>query len=231
MNLTQLNLFDNNIDDQSKIYDKDKYLVTDCNKSLLEYLLNVENWTMDKFTLISGSRFSGKTHLANISARANQGMIINLNSCNILNNFDLMRDIKYIIIDEIDSFPEEVIFHLFNYLRTNNKFALFITKLDLSQIILPDLKSRLTSIPLFNINHIDELLLRGVLIKILSDFQLSIDNKILDFIAKNLDKSFKMIHKLIEAIKLYVYDQKSKITIIQIKKIIEDLTLEKFELE
>ncbi len=131
-----------------------------------------------------------------------------------------------IIIDDIEYLNEEVIFHFFNYAKLSQKFLLLSVEENfLKNIKLKDLKSRIKSIPSFELNFIDEGLLNGIIIKILSDYDISLSYSQLKFISMNLERSFEMINIFTSKIKKFVFENSKKITINQIKNILNSMKI------
>lgn len=215
----QLNLFSENLQ-ADDLYSTDKYIITEKNKLMVDYLLNIhENWKSDKFTLLYGEKYSGKSHLAYISAQKNNGIIVNRYSYDKLYNENFLQKSDYFIIDGIGNFEETMIFHAFNYLRLHKKYALFTTNKKISQIELPDLRSRLSSIPTLEINFLNKDLAYGIFIKIFSDYDISINSKIIEYIVNNFELSFENIKKFSDRIRNIHLTKKEKLSLNKIKKV------------
>jgi chromosomal replication initiation ATPase DnaA len=95
----------------------------------------------------------------------------------------------------------------------------------LDKISLKDLRSRIFSVPNFHLNLIDENLARGIVIKILSDFDIILKFSQLKYICFNLDRSFDSIYRFTEKIKKFVLENSGKINIKTIKKFINEVNL------
>ena len=221
----QLNLFEFEEKDLEQIYASEKYIVTKSNSHILEYLINTNGWDLSigigNIVLLRGEAFSGKTHLANIFVKKHGGIIINNTNAHI-NHTILCEPTSHVAIDGIENFSEKEIFHLFNYLRLTKKYALFTSSnLDiLNDIKLPDLQSRLSAVVSFELNCIDEILIKGIIIKILSDSNLRLPRKYLDYISQNIDRSFAAVRKFSLSIKQLVQGKDQKINLSRIKELI-----------
>jgi len=227
----QLNLFfdsdDKYLIDFDIIYSPEKYIVTNSNFYQTSYLSDIKNWKIDKICMIYGPKFSGKTHLSYISHKKNQNSIlINKNNHHLISDHSIFDQKDMIIIDDIEYLNEEVIFHFFNYAKLSQKFLLLSVEENfLKNIKLKDLKSRIQSIPSFELNFIDEGLLNGIIIKILSDYDISLSYSQLKFISMNLERSFEMINIFTSKIKKFVFENSKKITINQIKNILNSMKI------
>ena len=94
-----------------------------------------------------------------------------------------------------------------------------IVKLD---FILSDLKSRSKNFTLANIENPDDDLIFALLLKNLSDRQISIDKKLIDYIIKRIDRSYSNISDFIYKIDELSLKKKKSIDFKIIKQALED---------
>jgi chromosomal replication initiation ATPase DnaA len=94
-----------------------------------------------------------------------------------------------VAIDSIENFSEKWLFDAFNILRERNAWTLFLAKSPPQHIILPDLRSRMMSVPSFELGRPDDDLIKGVLIKRLKDFGLLIDDDTLMYLLNRIPRS------------------------------------------
>ena len=103
------------------------------------------------------------------------------------------------VVDNIEEWKnEEALFHLYNHTRTE-KLPLLVTSARLPSALvftLPDLLSRLKSLPLAEIAPPDDVLLSGVLRKHFSDRQLMVGEEVIDYIVKRTPRSFSALAEL-----------------------------------
>ncbi len=218
----QLSLFNESFQ-ADELYSRDKYILCEGNQDFVEYLLDLNRWSDNRFTILYGEKYSGKSHLSFISAEANDGLIINRYSHEKIYDDFFLRRYDYFVIDEINNFDEDVAFHLFNHLQLHKKYALFVTNKSINDFRLKDLKSRLSSIPMLQIDFLDKNLAYGILIKIFSDYEIVIDGQIIEYIVNHLDVSFSNIRIIVEAIKDLLFTTKEKISLNKIKKMIDGM--------
>ena len=97
------------------------------------------------------------------------------------------------------------------------------SKFNMSQISfeLPDLKSRLLSMPQVNIDFPDDRLLKNLLIKQFLDKGILVEMDVIDYLIKRIDRSFEAISKLVAKIDFKSLEKAKKITIPFIKNIIK----------
>ena len=165
--------------------------------------LNFEN---DNFLNINGEKFSGKTHLINIFLKKFKG--IKFEKEDFTNeNLKSIKDHKNIILENLDNnVDEKLFFALLNIIDQDNKFLIVTTKKPIVNLKfeLAVLNSRLNNFLLFNIEKPDDDLVFALVIKNLSDRQISLDNKLLNYITKRIDRSYDKIFDFI-----YKIDQMS----------------------
>ena len=154
----------------------------------------------EKFFLnISGEKFSGKTHLANIFIKKFDGIKI---ESKLLTNENL-REIKpfqNVILENLDlNVNENLIYTLFNIIDQDNKFIIITSLKPIAEINfkLKDLKSRTKNCLLAKIENPDDELMFALILKNLSDRQITLDKKLIDFIIKRVERSYGKIFDFI----------------------------------
>ena len=223
--LNQLALFGSNFvgDD---FYSRDKYVVSQSNNQIVSFLSNLHLWSENKFLILIGSKFSGKSHLINFFSEYNSGLVMNHFSYDdVLSSDSGFNKVNCIGIDDIEDFDEIVLFHILNYLKLKKKNVLMTTKKDLNLFSMNDLRSRLVSYFSLEINEPDEVLFEGIFMKILSDYDIKLNKKIINYILFNSKFTFNSINYLIESIRDITFNKKEKILLSNIKKIVGDANL------
>ena len=193
-NLNQLIL---KFDYEQNFKDQDFY-VSKSNEYSFKLLNSWPKWEKNFVNLI-GEKFSGKTHLINIFLKKFRGIKINANE---INN-QLLKKIKIyenIVIENLnEEIDENLFFTLLNIVDLDNKYLIVTSKkpiVDLS-FKLADLNSRSKNFLLSNIEKPLDDLMYALILKNLSDRQISIDKKLIDFIIKRIDRSYGKIFDFI----------------------------------
>ena len=193
-NLNQLIL---NFDHEQNFKDQDFY-VSKSNEFAFKLLNSWPKWEKNFVNLI-GENFSGKTHLANIFLHKFKGIKIEASEIN--NEF--LKKIKVfenIIIENFnDKIDENLLFTLINIVDQDNKYLILTSKTPLVDYSfnLRDLNSRSKNFLLCNIEKPGDDLMFALILKNLSDRQISIDKKLVDFIIKRIDRSYGKIFDFI----------------------------------
>ena len=193
-NLNQLIL---NFDYEQNFKDQDFY-VSKSNEYSFKLLNSWPKWEKNFVNLI-GESFSGKTHLVNIFLHKFKGIKIEAND--ISNQF--LKEIKLhenIIIENFnDQINENLFFTLLNIIDQDNKYLILTSKKPIVEHIfkLNDLSSRSKNFLLSAIEKPGDDLMFALILKNLSDRQISIDKKLIDFIIKRIDRSYGKIFDFI----------------------------------
>jgi chromosomal replication initiation ATPase DnaA len=184
--------------DYEQNFKDDDFYVSKTNKHIFDLLNRWPKWEKN-FLNISGEKFSGKTHLVNIFLKKFKGIKL---KASLIDNDDLKKIKIYenIIVENLNKNVDEKLFYtLLNIIEQDNKY-LIITSIESIaniQFELSDLKSRSKNFLLLNIEKPDDELMFALILKNLSDRQISIDKKLIDFIIKRIDRSYGKIFDFI----------------------------------
>ncbi len=176
----------------------DDFYVSKSNKHIFDLLNKWPRWEKN-FLNISGKKFSGKSHLVSIFLNKFKGIKFN---AKLFNN-DNLKQIKLhqnIVVEDLDREIDEKLFYsLFNIIDQDNKYVIVTT---IDPIVnlkfeLDDLNSRSKNFLLQNIEKPDDELIFALLLKNLSDRQISLEKKLIDYIIKKIDRSYDKIFDFI----------------------------------
>ena len=177
---------------------EDDYYVSNSNEHVYNLLNKWPKWEKN-FLNISGENFSGKTHLVNIFLKKYDG--IKFEAKNLKNeNLKEIKVYQNIILENLDTrIDEKLAYTLFNIIEQDNKYLITTSN---KQIVdfkfkLDDLNSRSKNFILLNINKPDDELIFALILKNLSDKQISLDNKLINYIVKRIDRSYGKIFDFI----------------------------------
>ena len=218
-NLNQLIL---NFDYEQNFKDQDFYVSKSNENSFL--LLNKWPKWEKNFINIIGENFSGKTHLINIFHKKFKG--IKISSDKIDNEF--LKKIKIyenVIIEDLnENVNENLFFTLLNTIEQDNKYLIITTRKPIVDFNfkLEDLNSRSKNFLLSFIQKPEDDLMYALILKNLSDRQISIEKKLIDFIIKRIDRSYGKISDFIYKIDEISLKRKKSIDFKIIKEALED---------
>ena len=175
------------------------------------------------FLNISGDKFSGKSHLANIFLKKFKGIKVDANSF----KNEKLQEIKIyenIILENFDQNIDEVlIYSLFNLIDNDNKYLIINSIIPINEMDfkLNDLKSRTKNCLFAVIEKPDDELMFALILKNFSDRQITIDKKLIDFIIKRIDRSYSKIFEFIYKIDEFSLKKKKPIDFKTIKEVLK----------
>ena len=207
--------------DYEKNFKDDDFYVSKSNKNTFDLLNNWPKWEKN-FLNITGDKYSGKTHLINIFIKKFKGIKLN---AKFLRDEDLSQIKIYenIILEDLSAkVDEKLVYSLFNIIDIDNKFIIVtsdnpITDIDFSLV---DLKSRTKNFIIQKIEKPDDDLMFALILKNLSDRQILINEKLINFIIKRIDRSYSNIFNFIYKIDELSLKKKKPIDFKLIKEVL-----------
>ena len=199
----------------------DDFFVSNSNKHIINLLNKWPKWEKN-FLNISGEKFSGKTHLINIFLKKFKAIKFD---ASLLSNDDL-KEIKIhqnVILENLtNKIDENLIYTLFNIIDQDNKYLIVtsvnpIVNIDFKLV---DLKSRSRNFLLQNIEKPDDELMFALVLKNLSDRQISLEKKLINYIIKRIDRSYGKIFDFIYKIDQISLKKKKSIDFKIIKNVL-----------
>ena len=176
----------------------DDFYVSKSNEHIFNLLNKWPKWEKN-FLNIIGEKFSGKTHLVNIFIRKFKGLKLISNSISDKDLLKIKTHQNIILENFNENINEKLIYTLFNIIDLENKFIIVTSYKPIVDISfsLIDLKSRANNFIMQRIEKPDDNLIFALILKNLSDRQISIDKKLIDFIIKRIDRSYSKIFDFI----------------------------------
>jgi chromosomal replication initiation ATPase DnaA len=172
---------------------------------------------------IYGPSGCGKSHLANILKKKINSFFINASDISN-NSLALIKLKECLIIDNYENNIEEnLLYTIINQTYQSNQYVIINSDQPISslEIKLEDLKSRLSSFSKITIDLPTDDLIKVVLTKNFSDKQIQIDNKLIDFILKHINRSYEDIFNFIKKIDELSLSTGKSININLIKKVLK----------
>ena len=202
-------------------YKNEDFYVSKSNEHILNLLLKWPKWVKN-FINISGENFSGKTHLVNIFLKRFGGIKFEANQ---LNN-ECLKEIEFyqnIIIENLnENINEKLLYTFLDTVEQENKYLVITSKKPIVNFNfnLKDLKSRSKNFLLQNIEKPDDELIFALIVKNLSDRQISLNKKLIEYIVKRIDRSYSKIFDFIYKIDQISLKKKKSINIGIIKEVL-----------
>ena len=184
--------------DYKQNFREDDFYVGKSNFYPFELINNWPKWEKN-FLNINGERFSGKTHLTNIFLKKFRGIRF---ETTLLDNESLkkIKPFQNVVLENLNlDINEKLIYTLFNIIDQDNKFLIITSSEPITEIKfkLEDLQSRTKNCLLAKIEKPDDELMFALILKNLSDRQITLDKKLIDFIIKRVERSYGKIFEFI----------------------------------
>ena len=176
--------------DKSKNFNYEDYFVSKSNYFAFEILQKWPKWEKNILN-IYGENFSGKTHLSKIFLGKNDGLMIYEKDIND-EIFKKLKLYENIVLDGFNyETNEKLLYSIFNLVDSENKFLIInsINPINEMDFQLKDLVSRAKNCLFAKIENPDDELMNAIILKNFSDRQIKIDNKLIEYIAKRIDRS------------------------------------------
>ncbi len=172
-------------------YAPEQFIVSESNRLAYEWVIRFPDWPGNAL-YVQGEHGAGKTHLAHLWQQKSKATFL------VPDHQELPSAAS--IIDGVETWRDETtLFHLYNHCKSH-QLPLLITSTHMPDALaftLPDIRSRLKSLPLAHILPPDDALLAAVLRKHLSDRQLKISEETVHYIMPRAPRSFSGIAALV----------------------------------
>jgi len=182
----------------------------------------IENWPKwsSKFINIFGPSGCGKTHLANIFNKKINSLFVKAADLND-DSLPAIKTKECLILDEYkNNVEEKLLYSILNQCHISNQYIIInsLKPIQSFELMLNDLKSRFSSFVNIGIDLPTDELIKVIISKNFSDKQVKIDTKLIDYILKNIDRSYEGIFDLIDNLDNFSLSTGKSININLIKK-------------
>ncbi len=202
-------------------FSNEDFYISKSNKHIFKLINDWPKWEKN-FLNIYGDRYSGKTHLINIFLKKFNGIKFEADSF-INENLNEIKTHQNVVLENLTkNTDEKLIYSLFNIIDQDNKYLIITTTEPITEIKfnLKDLKSRTKNFLLQNIKKPDDDLLFALILKNLSDRQISLEKKLINYIIKRIDRSYGKIFDFIYKIDEMSLKKKKSINLKIIKEVL-----------
>ena len=202
-------------------YFEEDFYVSKNNFSAYKLIESWPKWS-SRYVNIFGPSGCGKTHLANIFKKKINSFFIKASELSN-NSLSLIKLKECLIIDEYQNNIEEKLFYsMLNQCHQSNQYIIVNSLKPIKTFVieLNDLKSRFDSFIDIGIDLPTDDLIRVILTKNFSDKQVKIEAKLLEYILKNIHRSYEDIFDLIDKVDTLSLSTGKPININLIKKVL-----------
>jgi chromosomal replication initiation ATPase DnaA len=178
----------------SESFARADFVASASNADALAMVERWPDWPTPVLALV-GPEGSGRSHLASIWAGTAGARFLSGRALSSAALPAALATDALVLEDLAPGFVERALFHLLNLVREHEAFLLLTSTAPPAAwpVALPDLASRLRSIPVVTIGAPDEALLRAVLFKLFADRQLQIDESLAAFLLPRIGRSLTAV--------------------------------------
>jgi len=176
---------------------RDDFFVAPCNAMAVAQLEGWARWPEGRLALV-GPSGSGKTHLAHVWAAMSGARIVQANA--------LMPSdaAPALVVENVDRIGENeaALFHVYNQMNADGGALLITGQAAPSRwpLGLPDLRSRLESVPVVALDAPDDSLLSMIIAKLFDDRQLPVSPKLIAYLLKRVGRSYQEVNDLVKTL-------------------------------
>jgi DnaA regulatory inactivator Hda len=203
------------------------FWAADSNRAALSLIDRWPDWPGFALAL-GGPAGSGKSHLLEIWQASASAILLTARDITDEALGDIMNAGQSLALDDADrrigdGVYERTLFHLYNALKEKNLFLLLAGSAPPARwpIQLPDLKSRLSSIPVAEIGAPDDALLGKLFAKLFADRQITVSAEVIQYLLPRMERSFAAARSLVEKLDELALAEKRPITLPLAKQVLE----------
>jgi chromosomal replication initiation ATPase DnaA len=185
--------------DHAESFAREDFLSSRCNAAALALIDSWPDWPGQTVVLV-GPEGSGKSHLAAILAGAAGARFLAARALAAAVLPAALATGALVVEDMVaGQFDERALFHLLNLAREERAFVLLTARTAPAgwQLAIPDLASRLKALPVVTLTAPDDVLLRGVLVKLFADRQIAVDESLVGFLTKRIERSIAAARRVV----------------------------------
>jgi DnaA regulatory inactivator Hda len=190
------------------------FVIASGNRDAIAWIDRWPDWPSHALA-IHGPKGSGKTHLAHVwQARSKAAFLDQAPAA------DAPLPAA-IVLDAPQDWPEAALLHLYNRVREAGGHLLIVSETPPARwpVALPDLASRLASIPAVALAAPDDDLLVAVMAKQFADRGLEVNEDVLRYVASRVERSFATAAEMVARIDRAALAQQRKVTVALAKEV------------
>lgn len=206
-------------------YGRHQFMIGACNAIAADWIDRWPDWPgVIRAVIIHGDQYCGKSHLAAIWKAASKATDI----ASIATGIDHLDPAQSYVLDGLTcgtEWPDETLFHLLNRF-TGSAGSLMILATEAPALMpwrLPDVTSRLAAINTAQITTPDDDLLECLLRKLADDRGMALDDEMITYIVKRMERSFGSANSIIDALNEISITEKKKVNMAMTRKVLADI--------
>ena len=183
----------------SESFAREDFLSGACNAAALVLIEAWPHWPSN-IVVLTGPEGSGKSHLAAIWANSAGARTIAARALDRAIVPSALATGALVIEDLVpQAIEERALFHLLNLAREEDAFVLMSARTAPAAwtFDIPDLASRMKAIPQVALSAPDDVLLRAVLVKSFTDRQIAVDESLIVYLSRRIERSFAAVRAIV----------------------------------
>ena len=206
---------------QNQNFNYDDFYVSSSNYFAFKLIETWPKWEKN-IVNICGEKYSGKSHLAEIFKQKYKALKFTENQLNDKLFKSLKLHENLILENFKNNIDEKLIYSLFNLVDQDNKYLIINSNIPLTKMSfkLSDLSSRSKNCILAEIKAPDDDLIFALILKNFSDMQIKIEKRLIDYIVKRIDRSYRKISNFIYKVDEISLKKKKSINLKIIKNLL-----------
>jgi len=203
-------------------YDMADFIVSSSNEAAVALVDRWPEWPLHAVALV-GPAAAGKSHLGHAWAARAGAKTLAPDA-----KPEALQPGQAYLVEDADraGYDAATLFHLYNWARETGGTVLMtaLTAPTKWPFALPDLRSRLATLPVAEIQPPDDQLLMALFIKLFSDRQLQVDLPVIDYLLPRVERSFAAVRALVAMMDDRSLAGKRKITKALARTCLEELS-------
>lgn len=183
---------------------RDDFLVSACNAEAAAWIDRWPDWPAPLRGLaIVGPPGCGKTHLGAVWRQASGAVAVDAAALTVDGVPELLGDAVNAVVDDLAGLRRpQALLHLYNTVAERRGSVLILSRAAPARLDfgLPDLASRLATLPVATVGGPDEVLLAGVLAKHFADRQVAVREDVVAYLVARMERSFAAADRLVDGI-------------------------------
>jgi DnaA regulatory inactivator Hda len=179
---------------------RDDFFVAPGNAAAVAWLDRWPQWPARALS-IHGPPGCGKSHLVQVFAAKAKAQVIDASAVTVARVADLAGPGVAIAIEDADrGVDERALFHLYNALHENQGWLLLTGREAPARwsTSLPDLRSRLSAVPVVAIAAPDDAMMQAVLVKLFADRRIAVTPEVVAYLIRHMERSFADARRLVD---------------------------------
>ncbi len=192
---------------------REDFFVAPSNAAAVALVDQWPNWP-SRAAILVGPPGSGKSHLAEVWRQNSGARTVVAQTVSVDLVPDLISD-GAVVVENLSAgrFEENAMFHLINLAHQTGGHLLFTAQTwPLQSLLLTDLASRLGALTVATILPPDDALMRGVLVKLFEDRQISVDEALISYLLVRMPRSLDTARQLVAQIDAAALEQGADVT-------------------